>query len=160
MLASRAGVAQVCGEVRRLRSLPKIGCARNHNHPSGVADPSKADRDTTRRIKDALALIDVKLRFSPLSVQGSPFSKAVPWVTQTYGSCAKNGSQALTFAVDDTDSGGGEAENPCADHPEKSVGAAGASARELRRRCELFRSDGRFRKASGRMRSDVTPERW
>ena len=32
-----------------------------HNHPSGIADPSAADRATTRRIKDALALIDVKL---------------------------------------------------------------------------------------------------
>src|ERR1700722_8165949 len=32
-----------------------------HNHPSGAAEPSKADRATTRRIKDALALIDVKL---------------------------------------------------------------------------------------------------
>ena len=32
-----------------------------HNHPSGSADPSQADRVATRRIKDALALIDVKL---------------------------------------------------------------------------------------------------
>ena len=32
-----------------------------HNHPSGSADPSAADRVMTRRIKDALALIDVKL---------------------------------------------------------------------------------------------------
>ena len=32
-----------------------------HNHPSGTADPSNADKATTRRIKDALALIDVKL---------------------------------------------------------------------------------------------------
>ena len=32
-----------------------------HNHPSGSADPSKADIEITRRIRDALALIDVKL---------------------------------------------------------------------------------------------------
>ena len=32
-----------------------------HNHPSGSADPSKADIVITRRIRDALALIDVKL---------------------------------------------------------------------------------------------------
>ena len=32
-----------------------------HNHPSGVADPSPSDKAITRRIKDALALIDVKL---------------------------------------------------------------------------------------------------
>jgi len=32
-----------------------------HNHPSGSAEPSKADRVATHRIRDALALIDVKL---------------------------------------------------------------------------------------------------
>lgn len=32
-----------------------------HNHPSGVAQPSQADELLTRRLKDALALVDVKL---------------------------------------------------------------------------------------------------
>lgn len=32
-----------------------------HNHPSGVLEPSKADRAITQRLKDALALIDVKV---------------------------------------------------------------------------------------------------
>lgn len=32
-----------------------------HNHPSGVAEPSEADRLITRRINDALDLIDVRL---------------------------------------------------------------------------------------------------
>lgn len=32
-----------------------------HNHPSGVLEPSKADRTITQRLKDALALIDVKV---------------------------------------------------------------------------------------------------
>jgi len=32
-----------------------------HNHPSGVAQPSRADELLTRRLKDALALVDVKL---------------------------------------------------------------------------------------------------
>ncbi len=31
-----------------------------HNHPSGVAEPSQADRRITERLKDALALIDVR----------------------------------------------------------------------------------------------------
>ena len=31
-----------------------------HNHPSGVAEPSRADEMLTRRIKDALALVDVR----------------------------------------------------------------------------------------------------
>lgn len=31
-----------------------------HNHPSGVAEPSAADRDITRRLVDALALVDIR----------------------------------------------------------------------------------------------------
>jgi DNA repair protein RadC len=33
----------------------------NHNHPSGVADQSQADELITARVKEALALIDVRL---------------------------------------------------------------------------------------------------
>lgn len=32
-----------------------------HNHPSGVPEPSMADRQITRRLVDALALIDVRV---------------------------------------------------------------------------------------------------
>ena len=32
-----------------------------HNHPSGVAEPSAADEQITKRLKDALALIDVRV---------------------------------------------------------------------------------------------------
>ena len=32
-----------------------------HNHPSGVAEPSQADRLITQRLKEALALIDVRV---------------------------------------------------------------------------------------------------
>jgi DNA repair protein RadC len=32
-----------------------------HNHPSGAVDPSHADEHATRRIRDALALVDVRL---------------------------------------------------------------------------------------------------
>ena len=32
-----------------------------HNHPSGVAEPSRADELLTRRLKDALALVDVRV---------------------------------------------------------------------------------------------------
>ncbi len=31
-----------------------------HNHPSGIAEPSDADRRLTQRLKDALALVDVR----------------------------------------------------------------------------------------------------
>ncbi|MCG8018746.1 MAG: DNA repair protein RadC [Candidatus Thiodiazotropha sp. 'RUGA'] len=32
-----------------------------HNHPSGVAEPSQADQRITTRLKEALALIDVRV---------------------------------------------------------------------------------------------------
>jgi DNA repair protein RadC len=32
-----------------------------HNHPSGVAEPSDADRRLTRRLQDALALVDIRV---------------------------------------------------------------------------------------------------
>ena len=32
-----------------------------HNHPSGVAEPSLADERITRRLKDALALVDIRV---------------------------------------------------------------------------------------------------
>jgi DNA repair protein RadC len=32
-----------------------------HNHPSGVAEPSQADRHITRRLQDALALVDIRV---------------------------------------------------------------------------------------------------
>ncbi|MBC6906197.1 JAB domain-containing protein [Saccharophagus sp. K07] len=32
-----------------------------HNHPSGVAEPSQADRHITQQLRDALALIDVRV---------------------------------------------------------------------------------------------------
>jgi DNA repair protein RadC len=32
-----------------------------HNHPSGVAEPSQADEIITRRVKEALALVDIRV---------------------------------------------------------------------------------------------------
>lgn len=32
-----------------------------HNHPSGVAEPSQADEQITQRLKDALALVDIRV---------------------------------------------------------------------------------------------------
>jgi len=32
-----------------------------HNHPSGVSEPSQADKTITNRLKDALALVDVRV---------------------------------------------------------------------------------------------------
>ena len=33
----------------------------SHNHPSGVAEPSRADENLTRRLKEALALVDIRV---------------------------------------------------------------------------------------------------
>jgi DNA repair protein RadC len=32
-----------------------------HNHPSGIAEPSSADESITRRLRDALGLVDIRL---------------------------------------------------------------------------------------------------
>ncbi len=32
-----------------------------HNHPSGVAEPSQADELITQRVREALALVDIRL---------------------------------------------------------------------------------------------------
>jgi len=32
-----------------------------HNHPSGIAEPSQADQHITRRLRDALALVDIRM---------------------------------------------------------------------------------------------------
>jgi DNA repair protein RadC len=50
------------------REVVKAALARNaaaviiaHNHPSGVAEPSAADEALTQRLKQALALVDIRL---------------------------------------------------------------------------------------------------
>lgn len=47
-----------------------------HNHPSGVAEPSRADREITERLKDALALVDVRLLDHFVVGDGEPVSFA------------------------------------------------------------------------------------
>jgi DNA repair protein RadC len=47
-----------------------------HNHPSGVAEPSRADTQITRRLKDALALVDVRLLDHFIVGDGAPSSMA------------------------------------------------------------------------------------
>lgn len=47
-----------------------------HNHPSGVAEPSAADRAITLRLRDALELIDVRLLDHFVIGSGTPTSLA------------------------------------------------------------------------------------
>ncbi|MNF07836.1 hypothetical protein D3C80_2080990 [compost metagenome] len=48
----------------------------SHNHPSGIAEPSEADRQLTRRLKEALALIDVRVLDHFIVGDGEPLSMA------------------------------------------------------------------------------------
>ena len=47
--------------VRRTLELNAAALVLAHNHPSGVAEPSQADELITRRLADALALVDVRV---------------------------------------------------------------------------------------------------
>jgi DNA repair protein RadC len=47
-----------------------------HNHPSGVAEPSAADRAITQRLREALALIDVRVLDHFVVGDGQPVSFA------------------------------------------------------------------------------------
>ena len=47
-----------------------------HNHPSGIAEPSLADEAITRRLRDALALIDVRIIDHLVVTAGEAFSFA------------------------------------------------------------------------------------
>ena len=47
-----------------------------HNHPSGVAEPSQADRVLTRRLKEALELVDVRVLDHFIVGDGEPLSMA------------------------------------------------------------------------------------
>jgi DNA repair protein RadC len=47
-----------------------------HNHPSGVNEPSLADQAITRRLKEALALLDIRLLDHFVVGDGTPVSLA------------------------------------------------------------------------------------
>ena len=59
---SLTGAAVYVGQVVRKALL--CNCAAMivaHNHPSGVAEPSAADRELTERLRQAMALVDIRL---------------------------------------------------------------------------------------------------
>lgn len=47
-----------------------------HNHPSGIAEPSLADRSLTNRLRDALALVDIRVLDHFVVGEGQPVSFA------------------------------------------------------------------------------------
>lgn len=47
--------------VKRALAYNAAAVILTHNHPSGVAEPSQADKLVTLRLKDALALVDIRV---------------------------------------------------------------------------------------------------
>lgn len=47
-----------------------------HNHPSGMVEPSQADRTITARLKEALAMVDVRVMDHIIIGKGNPYSFA------------------------------------------------------------------------------------
>jgi DNA repair protein RadC len=62
--------------VRRVIELHAAGVVLAHNHPSGVAEPSRADEMVTQTIRQALALIDVRVIDHLIVGQGQVVSLA------------------------------------------------------------------------------------
>lgn len=47
--------------VRRALEVRAVAVILCHNHPSGIAEPSEADKIITTRLRDALALVDIRV---------------------------------------------------------------------------------------------------
>ena len=62
--------------VKRALRLNAAAVIVAHNHPSGVREPSAADRAITRRLKEALALVDIRLLDHFIVGDGEPVSMA------------------------------------------------------------------------------------
>lgn len=62
--------------VRRCLDLNAAAVLVGHNHPSGVAEPSQADRLLTRRLREALSLVEVRLLDHFVIGDGRPVSLA------------------------------------------------------------------------------------
>ena len=61
---------------RRALALNAGAVILGHNHPSGHAEPSAADRAVTARLKQALALVEVRLLDHFVVAHGEPVSMA------------------------------------------------------------------------------------
>jgi DNA repair protein RadC len=67
--------------VRRALAHNAAAVIVGHNHPSGSAEPSAADRAVTARLKQALALVDIRLLDHFVVGDGAPVSLAARgWV--------------------------------------------------------------------------------
>lgn len=62
--------------VKRALGLNAAAIIFAHNHPSGVAEPSGADERITRRLRDALALVEIRVLDHIVVGEGKPVSFA------------------------------------------------------------------------------------
>ena len=62
--------------VQRARAANAAAVIFAHQHPSGNSEPSAADRAITRRLKDALDLIDIRVLDHFIIGEGRPYSFA------------------------------------------------------------------------------------
>lgn len=62
--------------VKRVLAVNAAAVVFAHNHPSGVAEPSEADRRLTRRLAEALSLVDVRVLDHFVVGDGEPVSFA------------------------------------------------------------------------------------
>jgi DNA repair protein RadC len=62
--------------VKRALALNAAAAILAHNHPSGVAEPSRADEALTQALKAALALVDVRVVDHMVVARGSVVSFA------------------------------------------------------------------------------------
>ncbi len=60
--------------VKRALELNAAALIVAHNHPSGVAEPSVADRQLTRRLEEALTLLELRLLDHFIIGDGEPLS--------------------------------------------------------------------------------------
>jgi DNA repair protein RadC len=62
--------------VKRALELDAKALIFAHNHPSGIAEPSQADRDLTRRLQEALGLVEIRVLDHFIVGDGQPLSFA------------------------------------------------------------------------------------
>lgn len=62
--------------VKEVLKVNAAACCIGHNHPSGQTEPSQADISLTRKLKEALALIDVRVLDHIVVGAGEPVSLA------------------------------------------------------------------------------------
>lgn len=65
-----------CEVVKRALARNAAALILAHNHPSGISDPSHADRALTKRLKEALDLVDIRVLDHFIVGEGDPLSMA------------------------------------------------------------------------------------